>query len=346
MADLRQGDAAHEVGPVCPQGTMLRLATQTVGRREVGREVDSLADPIVLEGVSRWYGPVIGLNDVSLRIARGVTGLLGPNGAGKSTLIRLVTGQIAPSLGTVRVLGADVFRDPRALARVGCCPDIERFNEDWTGLGFVEAAAWLCGLSKKAARARALELLELVALSDAARSPLASYSKGMRQRAKLAQALVNDPEVLVLDEPLTGMDPVVRKGLVELVRRLGAEGRTVLVSSHVLHEVEAMTEEVVLMHHGRVLAEGRIHEIRALLSGHPHHVTIESADPRALARHVLEHADVVGMRFEGRAVTIETQSVEPLFRAVESLVLDGGHAVERMYTRDDSLAAVFDYLVK
>lgn len=309
------------------------------------------ADAIELSNVSRWYGPVIGLNDVSLRIGSGVTGLLGPNGAGKSTLLRLVTGQISASLGDVRVLGEPMFQNPNVLARVGCCPDLEKFNDEWTGLAFVRAAAFFCGFSSKAAHDRALALLELVGLADAANRVIGSYSKGMRQRVKLAQALVNDPELIIFDEPLTGMDPVGRRKMVDLIRAFGAEGRTIVVSSHVLHEVEAMTDNVVLIHHGRVLAEGRVHEIRSLLKGYPHHIRIEleGADPgrrRALAERLVASVDLVGLRFDDDGVTVETTTPEPLFRTLEGLVLDDGFAVRKLYARDDSLEAVFDYLVR
>ena len=305
-------------------------------------------DAIRLTQVSRWYGPVIGLNDVSLTVASGVTGLLGPNGAGKSTLLRLVTGQITASLGEVRVLGEPVFQNPNVLQHVGCCPDMEKFNDEWTGFAFVRAAAYLCGFSSSGAAARARDLLEQVGLTDAADRAIGSYSKGMRQRVKLAQALVNDPEVIIFDEPLTGMDPVGRRQMVDLVRGFGAEGRCVLVSSHVLHEVEAMTDNVVLIHHGRVLAEGRVHEIRSLLEGYPHHVRIELGDgrpPKALAERLVADVDLVGLRFEDDGLTVETTTPDTLFSTLEGLVLDDGFDVRRLYTRDDSLEAVFDYLV-
>lgn len=301
--------------------------------------------PIVLEGVSRWYGQVIGLNDVSLEVGGGVTGLLGPNGAGKSTLIRLVTGQISASIGTVRVLGEPTFQNPNMLARIGCCPDLERFTDEWTGHAFVRAAAWLSGHDAKTATERADELLALVGLSDAGHLLIGSYSKGMRQRVKLAQALVNDPELLVLDEPLTGMDPLGRRHLIDLVRSWGRDGKCVLVSSHVLHEVEAMTDSVVLIHHGRVMAEGRVHEIRSLLKGYPHHVTIEAEQPRELAGRLVADVDLVGLKLDDHSVTVETTELDALFLRLEQLVVDEDVGVRRLFTRDDSLEAVFDYLV-
>ncbi len=262
-----------------------------------------------------------------------------------------MTGQISASLGDVRVLGEPVFQNPNVLRSIGCCPDLEKFNDEWTGRQFVRAAAYLAGFSAREAAARANDLLALVGLADAGDRVIGAYSKGMRQRVKLAQALVADPEVIVFDEPLTGMDPVGRRQMVELVRAFGAEGRTILVSSHVLHEVEAMTENVVLIHHGRVLAEGRVHEIRSLLKGYPHHIRIELEENaperrRALAQRLVAEADLAGLRFDDEGLTVETTAPDPLFRVLEGLVVDDGFEVRKLYARDDSLEAVFDYLVR
>lgn len=305
-----------------------------------------MIEPIELRSASKWYGPVIGLNDVTLKIKPGVTGLLGPNGAGKTTLIRLVTGQAEPSAGEVLVFGEPVFRSPDVLARLGCCPDVEAIDEEATGFEFVRSYAWLSGFSRAAARQRADALLARVGMTEAAHRAIGSYSKGMRQRVKLAQALVLEPDILVLDEPLNGMDPLARRETIDFVRKLGQEGKTVLVSSHVLHEVEAMTDAIALMHYGRILAEGKVHEIRNLLKGYPHQIAIECADPHTVARRVMNSDHVVGLRFEDRELRIETRDAEALYRAIESLVLDEGLELARMSTRDDSLEAVFDYLVR
>lgn len=303
-------------------------------------------DTIELVHVSRWYGPVIGLNDVSLTIRGGVTGLLGPNGAGKSTLIRLVTGQIAPSLGTVRVFGQPTFQNCNILSRVGYCPDIERFNDDLTGFAFLRSAAYLSGYGMADASVRARELLERVGLADVGDRRIGGYSKGMRARVKLAQSLVADPDLLVFDEPLTGMDPLVRRQVIDLVRSLGDDGRTVLASSHVLHEVEAMTDSVILIHHGRVLAQGRVREIRGLLSGYPHHVTVEVDEPRRVASRLVADVELDGVRIGRSELTLETRVPAKLFARLEAMVLDERVDIKRLYTRDDSLDAVFDYLVQ
>ena len=209
---------------------------------------------LALKDVAKWYGPVIGLVDVSVEIEQGVTGLLGPNGAGKSTFLKLVAGQLRPSTGEVRVLGHDPFRTPAVFRKVGFSPEPDAFYEDMTGLGFVRFLTRLRGFSPSEAGRRAEEAVEQVGLTEAAHKRIGAYSKGMRQRIKLAQALAHDPEILILDDPLTGLDPVARRRIVELVRELGEQGRTILISSHVLHEVEAMTPRIVLLHQGRVLA--------------------------------------------------------------------------------------------
>ena len=196
---------------------------------------------VATDHVSKWYGQVIGLNDISVEVRPGVTGLLGPNGAGKSTFLKLVTGQLKPSKGTVRVLGEPIWGNPGLYARVGFCPEQDSFYERMTGLQWVTALVRLNGLSVTAARDAAREALDTVDLLDAADKKIGAYSKGMRQRVKLAQAVVHDPELLVLDEPLAGMDPIARRKVVRLIQRWGREGKSVLVSRHILHEIESMT---------------------------------------------------------------------------------------------------------
>ena len=211
---------------------------------------------------SRWYGPVIALNDVTTVVEPGVTGLLGPNGAGKSTFLKLAAGQLAPSQGEVRLLGRPAWGSPELFHHVGLCPETDAFWEGMTGLQFVTALLRLTGYDEAECRQRAEAALGEVALLEAKDRKIGGYSKGMRQRVKLAQAIAHDPQVLLLDEPVSGMDPINRRHVVDLVKRLGREGKTVLVSSHILHEVEAMTRRVLLIHNGRILAEGTPAAIR------------------------------------------------------------------------------------
>src|SRR5436305_3486423 len=219
--------------------------------------------PIIeFDGVSKWYGNVIGLNKLTLRIPPGVTGLLGPNGAGKSTLLQLATGQLRPSQGTVRVLGQPVWDNPALNRYIGLCPEQDAFYEWMTGLDFVRTCARLTGMGRRDATEAAERALALGGMTPNMDWAIRGYSKGMRQRTKLAQALVHDPRVLFLDEPFTGTDPIGRHEMIEVIRGLGAAGRTVLVSSHVLHEVRSLTPNIVLLHRGRLVAEGHVRQIR------------------------------------------------------------------------------------
>jgi ABC-2 type transport system ATP-binding protein len=294
---------------------------------------------------SRWYGPVIALNDVTTTVGPGVTGLLGPNGAGKSTFLKLAAGQLAPSQGEVRVLGKPAWGSPELFHRVGVCPETDAFWEGLTGLQFLMALLRLTGFDDGECRRRADHALEQVALTEARDRKIGGYSKGMRQRIKMAQSLAHDPQVLLLDEPLSGMDPVNRRRVVDLVKKLGREGRTVLVSSHILHEVEAMTRRVLLIHNGRIMAEGDVREIRDLMDEHPHTVALRARDPRALARAVVSSPHVLSLTFgaEGEWVTVQTARPDEFYTSVVDAAVEAG--VSEMYSPDENLESVFKYLV-
>jgi ABC-2 type transport system ATP-binding protein len=297
--------------------------------------------------LSKWYGQVIGLNDVTVTVPGGITGLLGPNGAGKSTFMKLITGQLRPSKGSVRVLGEPIWRNPALYFRVGFCPEQDAFYERMTGLQWVTALVRLNGLDDKAASDAAVRALTAVDLMDAANKRIGAYSKGMRQRVKLAQALVHDPELLILDEPLSGMDPIGRRKTIRLIRDWAKQGKSVIVSSHILHEIEAMTSNILLINNGRILAEGNVHQIRDLIDSHPHTVYIRAADPRSLAREFLTRADVISMRFEPGAVVVETGKPDEFYGGLTELVANGACGpVDEVTSPDDNLQAVFQYLVK
>ena len=266
------------------------------------------------EHVSKWYGQVSGLNDVTVSIPPGITGLLGPNGAGKSTFMKLMTGQLKPSQGTIRVLGEPIWGNPPVYARIGFCPEQDAFYDRMTGLEWVTALVRLNGCSDADADAAAKRALERVDLMDAAGKKIGAYSKGMRQRVKLAQALVHDPELLILDEPLTGMDPLMRRKTIRLIKDWARAGKHIIVSSHILHEIESMTSNILLINNGRIVAEGNVHQIRDLIDTHPHTVYVRGADPRALARRFLAEDDVLSMRFEPGAVVVETAQPEASMR--------------------------------
>ena len=285
--------------------------------------------PIVTaDHVSKWYGQVIGLNDVSVEVPPGITGLLGPNGAGKSTFMKLVTGQLKPSKGSVKVLGEPIWRNPHLYFQIGFCPEQDAFYERMTGLEWVTALVRLNGLTDK-------------------ESDDAAYSKGMRQRVKLAQAIVHDPQLLILDEPLSGMDPLARRRTIRLIRDWARAGKSVLVSSHILHEIESMTANILLINNGRILAEGDVHHIRDLIDEHPHTVYVRAENPRGLARDFLERADVRSMKFEEGGVTVETGKPDAFYSRLTELAASGEYGViEEVTSPDDNLQAVFQYLVK
>ena len=302
---------------------------------------------VATEHLSKWYGQVSGLNDVTLSIPPGVTGLLGPNGAGKSTLMKLLTGQLRPSTGTIRVFGKPIWKSPAQFRRLGFCPEQDAFYERMTGRDWVSALAGLHGMQQTAAATAAEAALAAVDMLDVADRKIGAYSKGMRQRIKLAQAIVHDPELLVLDEPLSGMDPLMRRRTIHLVREWAARGKSVIVSSHVLHEIEAMTATIVLMHNGRIVAEGDVHQIRALIDAHPHRVFIRAADPRALAQRLLVDDDVSSFRFEGDALIVETANPDSFYARLTDVAASGeAGSIEEVSSPDDNLQAVFSYLVK
>ena len=303
--------------------------------------------PIVLEHLSKWYGQVIGLNDVSVEVPAGVTGLLGPNGAGKSTLMKLVTGQLKPSQGRVTVLGEPIWGNPALYARIGFCPEQDAFYDRMTGAEWVAALVRMHGLDNADAEAAARAALEVVDLWDVADRKIGSYSNGMRQRVKLAQALAHDPELLILDEPLAGLDPIARRRTIHRIREWGRQGKSVIVSSHILHEIEAMTSNILLIHNGRILAEGDVRQIRDLIDEHPHKVRIRAEQPRALARELLGAEDVLSLTFESSAVVVETATPDAFYVRLTALAASGAHGtIDEVSSPDDNLQAVFAYLVK
>jgi ABC-2 type transport system ATP-binding protein len=297
--------------------------------------------------LSKWYGQVIGLNDVTVSVPQGVTGLLGPNGAGKSTFMKLMTGQLRPSQGSITVLGEPVWANPSVFFRIGFCPDQDAFYDRMTGLEWVAALARLNGFSDEESVAAARRALATVDLLDAADRKIGGYSKGMRQRVKLAQAVVHDPELLVLDEPLSGMDPLGRRKTIRLIKDWARAGKTVIVSSHILHEIESMTSNILLINHGRILAEGDVHTIRSLIDTHPHTVFIRAADPRGVARFLLSRDDVISLKFEEGAVVVQTAAPDVFYARLTDLAASGeAGEIAEVTSPDDNLQAVFQYLVK
>jgi ABC-2 type transport system ATP-binding protein len=304
----------------------------------------SKAPAIRVERMSKWYGQVLGVSEVSLEVRGGIVGLLGPNGAGKSTLLKTLAGLLRPSRGLVEVLGGAPFASVEVRRRLGYCPEHEGTYEELSGREFVAALAELSGMGRSEASRRAENALAEMGLFEAQDRPLRSYSKGMRQRAKLAQAFVHDPNLLLLDEPLTGCDPVARAGIIAAIQRLAAAGKTVLVSSHVLYEIEALTREIVLMHRGQILAEGNVYRIRELIDDHPHRVRVECDRPRDLAARLLAEDHVVRVQFEEGALEVETRTPDRMYDALSEAALALGVKIRSLTSPDNNLQAVFEYL--
>ena len=297
-----------------------------------------------LDGVSKWFGSVVAVSEVSFTVGRGVTALLGPNGAGKSTVLRMLCGLTRPSQGTVRVLGGDPAREPALARRIGLVPQQEGLFDPLPAHAFVRLAAVLQGLDDPdEAAAHALRLVQLDPGDD---RPVAGYSKGMRQRVKVAQALVHDPEVVFLDEPLTGLDPRQRLHLVDLFARLGAEGRCVLVSSHVLDEVERFGSRVLVIAQGRLAAEGDFRAIRDLMDDRPHRIRVRCQGARALAAALVDEGAVVGVRLTGPdTLEADVTDVARFRRLVPERAAAAGARLDEIAPLDDDLESVFRYLV-
>lgn len=302
---------------------------------------------ITLQNASRWYGQVIGLNDVSCEIGPGLTALLGMNGAGKSTMMRMITGQLRPTTGSVSVLGMQPFANPDVFRKLGYCPEIDNFYERMTGRQFVTYMARLSGYGPKEAAARTASMLERVGMADRADRKIQGYSKGMRQRIKLAQAMLHDPDVILLDEPLNGLDPVGRREYIDLLADLANAGKCIMVSSHILYEVEQMTRSILLLHRGRLLATGDLRVIRSLIDKHPHRVRIETPEPRRAAALIAPLSNVVSLTFDSsnRALEIEVRDPDTFYAALSGFVLDDGLPLEGFSSPDNNLEAVFRYLV-
>ena len=301
---------------------------------------------VLAEDVSKWFGDVVALTNVSATIGPGVTGLLGPNGAGKSTLFKCLTGLCAPSAGRVRVLGRDLRDEPEVFRDVGLCPDVDKFFEEMRGVDFVASLARLHGLERAAARKAAELALDRVGLTDVMHKRLGAMSKGMRQRVKFAQAIVHDPKVVFLDEPLNGMDPLARHATVELITALGREGRSVVVSSHILHEVDSMSHRVILLVHGRVLAEGSVREIREAVRTKPHRVAVGTPDPKPLATAMLGIDGVIAVMLESvDRVVVDTTRPTELLQWLTDGAAERRIQVDEVALVDENLEAVFQMLV-
>jgi ABC-2 type transport system ATP-binding protein len=300
--------------------------------------------PIALARASRWYGNVVAVNDVSFEVGPGVTGLLGPNGAGKSTILGMVAGLLPPSAGRVTLLGEPAWRHPDAYRRVGLVPERESVPAWLTGTEFVRYAARLQGLPDPASAARAA--IATVDLADAADRRTAGYSKGMKQRILLAAALVHEPPVLLLDEPFNGLDPRQRLHMIGLLRRMAAEGRTILLSSHILEEVERLAERILVIYAGRLAAAGDYREIRRLMTDRPHTVIVRSSDDRRLAGSLIVDPAILGTELVDGHLRVRAADYGALARLLPRAARAIDVSLHEVRPTDESLESVFAYLVQ
>ena len=299
------------------------------------------------EKLCKWYGNILGISDITLEVGPGITGLLGPNGAGKSTFLKIAAGQLKPKLGSLALFGEASWRHPGMFRRVGFCPENDSAYGEMSGADFILLLARLHGFAGARARDAADKALATVGLQESGGRAIRAYSFGMRQRLRLASSIVHEPELLLLDEPLRGVDPLWRIRIMELIKEYGRQGRAVIVSSHILPEIEAMTSEIVLIHQGKIFAKGDIHRIRGLIDRHPHQVSVRCPRPRQLAARLIDGDFVSGVEFaaDGRGLTVRTGQRDRFYAELMRLAAEPGAGVEEITAPDDNLQAVFDYLI-
>ncbi|MEA1993187.1 MAG: ABC transporter ATP-binding protein [Euryarchaeota archaeon] len=298
---------------------------------------------IETENLSKWYGTVLALNDVSVNVKEGITGLLGPNGAGKSTFLKIAVGFIHKNKGKIRVLGMDVWDNTELKERMGYCPESDTFYSFMTGYDFLKTMGRLNNIKDPE---RVNEALKEVDLWEARNRKIAGYSKGMRQKLKVAQALQHDPDILFLDEPLTGADPLTRVKIMETIKRLAENGKDIIISSHVLHEVERMADKVLLINKGRVLAEGKIHEIREAMDKFPHSVRLLTEDRRKLARILIGYEFVESTKIIEKGVLLKTSDPNIFYTDLPKILTENEIEITHLSSPDDNLESVFRYLVR
>jgi ABC-2 type transport system ATP-binding protein len=308
---------------------------------------DSLMSEIVFEDVSKFYGEILGVNRVNLSIKPGITSIVGPNGSGKTTLMNLMTGLIQPTRGRISILGISPD-DPQALFRkVGYCGQFDSFPKGVTGYQFISSLLLLHGYSRRVADEKTWRAIERVDLVDAAHRKVAGYSKGMRQRIRLAQSIAHEPAVMILDEPLNGLDPMARAETIRLFRQLAKEGLHLIISSHILHEVDMMSDRVVLINNGYILAEGGVSGVREEMGEHPMQIMIRCNLPQELAARVFASDNVVEAQLhQDRAgLFVKTRNADAFYLLLNRIVIENGMSIEAVAPVDDDLNAVYHYLI-
>ena len=302
---------------------------------------------IVFDNLSKFYGEVLGINRVSLSIPPGVTSLVGPNGSGKTTLMNLMCGLLRPTEGQIRVLGVSPTHPEKLCKLIGYCAQFDAFPKGLTGYRFLYSFLRVHGMSHAECDGRTKTALELVGLPSAADRTVASYSKGMRQRVKLAQAICHDPQVVVLDEPLNGLDPMARAEAIALFRQWGEQGRHVIVSSHILHEVDRISDQVILLSHGYVVAEGQIQGVRSEVKDQPVQILVRCDRPAELAARLFDRNHIVEARIQGdgKNLLLRTLDADAFYLLLNRVVLESGLVMESVAPADDDVNSVYQYLI-
>lgn len=305
------------------------------------------SEMIVFDDVSKFYGEILGVNRVSIQIAPGITSLVGPNGAGKSTLMNLMTGLLRPSRGRITILGIPTDQPEQLFRKLGYCTQFDSFPRGMTGEEFIRSFLLVHGVERKKAKEFTQIALERVSLVEAGKRKMAAYSKGMRQRIRLAQAIAHQPEVMILDEPLNGLDPMVRAETIALFRKLAAEGLHLIISSHILHEVDMMSDRVILLNNGYVVAEGNVHGVRDEMQDRPIQILIRCDHPAKLAARVFDKDHVVEARLhdDRLGLFVKTRDADRFYLLLNSVVAEGEINIESIAPIDDDLSAVYQYLI-
>ncbi len=299
------------------------------------------------ENLSKWYGNVQGISEISLEIGKGIQGILGPNGAGKSTFLKILTGQLKPNIGAIKIFGEPVFNNHKLFFDIGYCPEYDAFYREVNGWEFILFKSRLFGYSEKEAVKRAEAALENIGLTESKNRLISEYSLGMRQRLKFASAIINDSKLLILDEPLRGVDPLWRIRIIKMLKEFEKQGRTIIVSSHILSEIESLTNNVILIHQGKVFAHGDIQEIRNLIDSHPHKISVVCNNPRSLAEKMIPFDFILNIQLKDKEdkIVFETDKRDMFFDSLMKIIADSEIDISEITSPDDNLQSVFDYLI-
>lgn len=299
------------------------------------------------EKLSKWYGNILGISEISIEIIPGIYGLLGPNGAGKSTFLKIASGQLKPNLGSIKIFGEDVFNNYKLFSKVGFCAEHDSYYKEVSGWEFMLFSAKCHGFKGKEAEQAVEFALNKVGLVEDKSKLISAYSLGMRQKLKLGLSIIHNPEFLILDEPLKGIDPIWRVKIIEMIKEFKNQGKTIIVSSHILSEVEAMTNNIILIHQGKIFAQGDIQEIRDLIDSHPHKISVKCNKHRLIADKMINYDFVLNIQFKDKEneVIINTDNRENFFASLMKIVVDNNIDIQEITSPDDNLQAVFDYLI-